>query len=253
MCKFKSGIILKNRVVLTPMFNDSHSSLLERLGIEDTSENAMRIFVRVELTPPDNDRSTDPKTWKYIVDQDIKPDWYETDSKRYENEFREKVENWVKDETVIMAGKSWLLIKKDESGTYFLLNGTLEKLKFGESNNYTESFIRTKLNEGDLAKELKEEFGDRIVPIRTNLMSLDGLKDYGTTDGDTLAIPNLDLYRECREKISSVDDWWWLPTPNSTPSGYGTRCVQCVGSDGGVGYDVYGCSGGVRPFCILKS
>ena len=36
MCNFKSGIILKNRVVLAPEGNESHSDLLESLGIEDT-------------------------------------------------------------------------------------------------------------------------------------------------------------------------------------------------------------------------
>ena len=35
MCKFKSGIIFKNRVVLTPEGNESHSDLLDSLGIED--------------------------------------------------------------------------------------------------------------------------------------------------------------------------------------------------------------------------
>lgn len=35
MCNFKSGIILKNKVVLAPEGNESHSGLLERLGIEE--------------------------------------------------------------------------------------------------------------------------------------------------------------------------------------------------------------------------
>jgi hypothetical protein len=39
MCKFKSGIILKNRVVLAPENNDNHSNLLESLGIEDNDMN----------------------------------------------------------------------------------------------------------------------------------------------------------------------------------------------------------------------
>ena len=35
MCNFKSGIILKNRVVLAPEGNESHSDLLESLEIYD--------------------------------------------------------------------------------------------------------------------------------------------------------------------------------------------------------------------------
>lgn len=31
MCKFKSGVIFKNKVVLAPMYNDSPSTLLRTL------------------------------------------------------------------------------------------------------------------------------------------------------------------------------------------------------------------------------
>ena len=39
MCEFKSGIIFKNRVELAPLENESHSSLLEKLDIEDNEFN----------------------------------------------------------------------------------------------------------------------------------------------------------------------------------------------------------------------
>lgn len=253
MCRFKSGIILKNKVVVTPMINDSHSALLRSLGIEDSYQNATRTFVRAELVPNDDDRATDPKGWKYVVDQDIVPGWYEEDPERYENEFRTAVEEWVNKNTVVMVGKSWTAIKNDERGTYFLLNGTLERTEFGGTNNYAESYIRRNLSEGNLTLDLKKEFGDRLVPITTNLLSLDGLKDYGSVSGDILSIPTLDLYRECRENIPNADDWWWLSTPNSTPSGSGTDYVQYVCSGGRVSYCRYGCGWGIRPFFILKS
>ena len=35
MCRFKSGIILKNKIVIAPEDNESHSDLLESLGIKD--------------------------------------------------------------------------------------------------------------------------------------------------------------------------------------------------------------------------
>ena len=89
MCQFKSGIITKNGVTLAPMYNDSHSSLLETMGIADNQMNAMKVFVRAELVPPNNDKTVDVEKWKYRVDQDFVPDWYEKDSKRYEEEMRE--------------------------------------------------------------------------------------------------------------------------------------------------------------------
>ena len=74
MCQFKSGIILKGRIVLTPEGNESHSNLLESLGIEDTHLNATKKFVRAELIPPNDNKAIDVSEWRYKVDQDIVPD-----------------------------------------------------------------------------------------------------------------------------------------------------------------------------------
>ena len=258
MCNFKSGLIFKNRVVLAPEGNESHSDLLESLGIEDNHMNATKTFVRAELVPKDNNKYTDISEWKYRVDQDIVPDWYEEDPGRYEQEFRDAVKTYMKEymekrNIVSICGYNWVPIKEDEKGTYYLMDDYLEKSNFGETNNYADSYIRKNLNESDLAKELKEKFGDQLVPIETDLLSLDGLDDYGKVEGDILAIPTIDLYRECRKKITKLDNWWWLSTPDSTPSGCGSACVRCVDSDGFVYYYWYDSSGAVRPFFILKS
>lgn len=258
MCQFKSGIILKNKVVLTPEGNESHSDLLESLGIEDTHMNTAKTFVRAELIPKDGNKCTDISKWNYRVDQDIVPDWYDEDPGRYEQEFRDAVSEYMKEymekrNVVSICGYGWTAIKEDENGTYYLMDGTIEKSEFGKTNNYADSYIRKNLNESGLAKELKERFGDNLVPIETDLLSLDGLDDYGKVSGDILAIPTIDLYRECRKKITNLNTWWWLATPDSTPTGCGSDGVQFVGSDGGVGCSWYGRSRAVRPFFILKS
>lgn len=41
MCRFKSGIILKNRVVLAPKGNESHTDLLESIDMEDTTSKEL--------------------------------------------------------------------------------------------------------------------------------------------------------------------------------------------------------------------
>lgn len=254
MCRFKSGVILKNRVVLAPEGNNSHSDLLESLNIEDTHLNASKTFVRAELVPPDGNKAVDIGEWKYIVDQDITPDWYDNDPGRYEADFRAAVKEYLKDKFVVMCGHAWTPIKSDEKGTYYLLDGFIEKSTFGKNNNYAESNIRNKLVDSELAKGLRKEFGDRLVPIALDLLSLDGLDDYGIVEGDILAIPTLDLYRECRKSIPKSDNWWWLATPDSTPSGTGASYFRCVFSSGGVGCDDCGWDvRGVRPFCIIKS
>ena len=253
MCQFKSGIVFKNRVVLAPEENESHSALLESLGIEDTTENALTKFVRVELVPKDDNKATDVAEWKYIVDQDITPQWYDEDAEKYEQEFRDAVKEWLKDKFEVICGQPCNAFKKDEKGTYFILNGTLGTSEFGEDNNYETSDVREELNESDFLKALKAKFGDRLVPITTDLFSHDGLDDYGVVEGDLLAIPTFDLYRENRKSIPLIDKRYWTSTPDSTPSGYGARYVRCVGSGGCVGCGGCRCSRGVRPFFILKS
>ena len=251
MCRFKSGIITKNGVTLAPIYNDSHSKLLEAMGIEDNQINAMKMFVRAELTPPNNDKAIDVSKWKYVVDQDIVPDWYEEDAKRYEDEMREAVKDWMDKHFSVICGKSCVKIKEDEKGSYYMLTDALFDSTFGSDNNYATSNVREKLRECEFTKELEKEYGDRLVPITTNLLSMDGFDDYGVVEGDILALRTFDLNRECRKNIPNNDTWEWLATPNSTPSGYGSGDVQYVDSDGNVVCGWCGNCRAVRPFFIL--
>ena len=91
------------------------------------------------------------------------------------------------------------------------------------------------------------------MPISLDLLSLDGLDDYGTVEGDIIAIPNIDIYRRFRKEITKLDSWYWLSTPDSTPSGCGSGGVQCVSYGGCVYYDWYGLVRGVRPFFVVES
>lgn len=252
MCNFKSGIVFKNRVVLAPMYNDSHSRILENLNVEDSTVNASKMFVRAELLPNGNE-TTNVEKWKYKVDQDILPNWYEKDPERYEEEFRREVKEWMKGKFETICGKLCVKIKEDEKGTYYKTVNKLFSSEFGDDNNYATSYVREKLGKCDFANALRKEYGDRLVPITLDLRSLDGLDDYGCVEGDVLSLMNIDLYRECRKNIPNPDEWEWLSTPDSTPSGYGSGCVRYVDSGGRVGYGWYYDSMAVRPFFILKA
>lgn len=253
MCNFKSGLIFKNRVVLAPIYNESHSALLKSMNIEDTHLNASKMFVRVELIPENNDKTSDISKWRFKVDQDIVPDWYEEDQERYEEEFRNEVKNWMKNRFKTICGKLCVIIKSDENVTYYMTVDKLFSSDFGKTNNYEVSYVREKLNTSDFANALKQEFGDKLIPISTNLLSMDGLDDYGTVSGDILALRTFDLNRECRKNIPNPDEWEWLATPDSTPSGCSCDNLQCVGSGGFVDCNWCDYSGAVRPFFILKS
>lgn len=255
MCQFKSGIILKNRVVLTPEGNESHSDLLESLGIEDTHMNATKTFVRAELIPKNGDKMTDVKEWRYKVDQDIVPDWYEKDPERYKQEFRDTVKKYMeewKKKFKLICGHYWTSVQ-DGNRTYYFMNGILKRLEFGKTNNYAESYVRNDLVNSELAIDLKKEFGDNLVPISLDLTSMDGFRDYGTVEGDILAIPNIQLLMKFGENIPLIDNWYWLATPNQTPARKDSRYVLYVSSYGYVGYDGCDYDVGVRPFFILQS
>lgn len=254
MCNFKSGIILKNKVVLTPEGNESHSDLLENLGIEDNHMNAAKTFVRAELIPQNDDKMTNVREWRYKVDQDIVPDWYEKDPERYEKEFREAVEKYMEDwrkKFKFICGHYWTSVQ-DGNHTYYFMNGILKKSEFGKTNNYAESYVRNDLVNSELAEDLKKEFGDKLVPISLDLTSMDGFKDYETVEGDILAIPNIQLLMKFGENIPLIDNWYWLATPNQTSARKDSRCVLYVLSGGYVGCGDCDC-GGVRPFFILRS
>ena len=125
MCQFKSGIILKNRVVVAPEENDSHTDLLESLGIEDDYTGATKKFVRAELVPEDGEwwvsPEEHPEQWNFIVDQDIIPDWF--DKEKSEKTFREAVCTWWK-EHVLVDKK----IDKLNSGFYRLKRCEVKRL-----------------------------------------------------------------------------------------------------------------------------
>lgn len=252
MCRFKSGLIFKNRVVLAPMYNESHSRLLEREGIEDSTFNAQKVFVRAELIPKYRILS-DVDEWEYHVDQDIVPDWYGEDPGKYEKMFRGAVKDWRDENIFDICGVPCTKLKKEGGNTYYHVCVSLFDSFFGENNDYRNSDLRKSILACDFADRLKEKYGDKLVPISMGLTSLDGLHDYGSLNGDLLAIPNIDLYRECRENILYGDRSWWLSTPDSTSSGTGTFCVRCVRDDGSVVWNGirYACN--VRPFFILKN
>lgn len=257
MNNFKSGVILKDRILLAPIANDDHSYLLQKLGIENTDGNSTRDFVKVRLVPPFGDKMADIDDWEYIVDQDNTPSWYNRNSHDCKSKFTQAVKEFVEEHYIKICGHVWTPIKTDSKGTYYLLDDVLgnRRYKFGITNNYAESNVRDVIKKRSLAKELKKEFGDRIVLTTTDLLSLDGVDEYGVVEGDILSIPTLDLYRECRKRIPLLEmaGNWWLATPDSIRKySKNISYVNVVMNDGAVGYVDSTYHLAIRPYFILK-
>ena len=113
MCKLKSVIVLKDKVYCPD--HDSHQKMLEELGIEDTTENAMRRFVRCELSPKAEDNyASNISEWELKVDQDILPDWW--DSNTYRPMVEDTVREW-QSKHVIASGEADV-----RDGVYYACN-----------------------------------------------------------------------------------------------------------------------------------
>lgn len=150
-------------------------------------------------------------------------------------------------------GEAWIFLYKDGLGNACILKkSSLKEMKFGNNNNYNGCDIDKYLCNTYLP-ELERKFGkENIVEHEVDLFSLDGEDDYGAIKRK-VSLLTLDEYRKNKKAIKKhINKWFWLATPNSTPSGYGSSSVRYVGSDGGVGYDWCNSCGAVRPFLILK-
>lgn len=253
MCKMFSGILTKQGVNLAPFENQSHSNLLEKMGIEDTRFNAMKKFVRLELIPPNGAITSDIGSYIFKVDQDIVPDWYENDKSKYEQEMRDAVKEFLDSNYENICGYYWVSVKRNNK-TYYVMLGNMTIMNFGNSNNYTESDVRKYLGDNELLKKLKDKFSNKLLPIELDLTSMNGFKDYGSISEDYLSIMNIDILRDLGEKFPLTEKPYWLATPNQTPKRQDGSCVHVVNSFGLVDYCVCGWSElGVRPFFITES
>ena len=155
---------------------------------------------------------------------------------------------------------------KDKDGEeyillYFLPNGdavvltknSLKSMKFGSNNNYNGCNIDKYLCEEYLS-ELERKFGkNNIVEHEVDLLSLDGEDDYGKITRK-VSLLTLDEYRHNKKAIKNyINEWFWLCTPDSTPSGFSSYYVQYVNSYGNVDYDWYDYCTAVRPRFVLSS
>ena len=145
---------------------------------------------------------------------------------------------------------------------YYLPNGdavvlrknSLTSMKFSNNNNnYNGSNIDKYLCDTYLS-ELERKFGkDNIVEHEVDLLSLDGEDDYGKITRK-VSIPTLDEYRHNKKTIKNyIKEWFWLCTPDSTPSGCGSDGVRYVSSGGDVCFDWFDDCVAVRPRFVLKS
>lgn len=157
-------------------------------------------------------------------------------------------------------------IFKDKDGDeyillYYLSNGdaavfkkdSLKDMDFGDNNDYKGCNIDKYLC-NEYLPQLERKFGsNNIVGHEVDLLSLDGEDDYGKITR-MVSLLTLDEYRHSKKAIKGyINNWFWLCTPDSTPSGYSSDGVCFVFLDGSVSFNWYGSYKAVHPRFVLKS
>ncbi len=78
MCNFASFIVERSGTVHWCAGTDNHHEILSRAGIDDSrSEFAYRGWAKVEVIPPDLDRTRPVSEWSFRIDEVTTPDWFE--------------------------------------------------------------------------------------------------------------------------------------------------------------------------------
>lgn len=151
-------------------------------------------------------------------------------------------------------GEEYILLRFLSNGDAVVLKkDSLKEMQFGSNNNYNGSNIDNYLCKEYLL-ELERKFGNNnIVEHEVDLLSLDGEDDYGKITRK-VSILTIDDYRHNKKAIKNhINKWFWLCTPDSTPSGYGSGCVRYVDSGGDVCCVWFNDCGAVRPRFVLAS
>lgn len=158
-------------------------------------------------------------------------------------------------ERFYFAGVEWIKLEDLEDGAKCIAANNIEFMEFDQENknDWKGSTLRKYLH-NEFFNYLKKQGAELedFLTITSELISDDGLKDYGTSE-DKIALITCDDYRKYRNHIPTTDGWWWTITPWSCdPSNsYSVRVVITSGAL----YHNRACGGGygVRPLIKLNN
>ncbi len=160
------------------------------------------------------------------------------------------------EETCRIGEREFIVLGEMCGGIALALNGYIAKVRFGDNNNFADenNVIRKELLKFE--EEMKALVGaDNLIKHTVDLTANDGMKDYGSVELEA-SVMTTDLRRKFAYTMDKfkTGEFEWLANAYSTPAHNDKAWVMCVSPFGYIGYchcDYY--SGGVRPFCILKS
>lgn len=152
-------------------------------------------------------------------------------------------------------GRFIVLEQKEDCTGVITENLYREDVKFDDDcTEYRKSSLR-ELCEGEILNEFSEEFGaENICTNEAGLVTVDGQEVFGKILTKVRPL-TFDEAREYNDLLANKDlpDWYWTCTPWSTKGRGWEYSVAVVSPSGGISYNDYSYSRGVRPVCILKS
>ena len=164
------------------------------------------------------------------------------------------IKEYHQGERFIYGKKNCMVLEHMYDGTLCMVLDEDFESKFGETNNFSESELRKKLN-GEYLDEWVTNGADRasFVLMQVDLTANDGLKDYSSCKC-FLAPRTCDQYRKYRYLIPNPKrNWEWTATAYSTKeNGYSNLAYQATGTGAFSNSNVNSASG-ARPLFKLNS
>lgn len=156
-----------------------------------------------------------------------------------------------------IADQEFIVLESFMNGTSAVIRKDLlpRNRQFGNDADWKTSSLRSWLNNRYYQDIVSAVGAENVIQFRRNLISMDGLDDYGSCE-DYISLLSVDEYRRYHRLLGvrpNYTNWWWLCSPFSTPDGGYSRSVCCVSSDGFVYCNDCVGSSGVRPFFLLNS
>ena len=77
MCNFASGILDKTTAYYLETSN-SHTDIIKHYDLREMCPDGITVnILKFEITPPEDNQKAPLAEWNYVVDQDLRPDWFE--------------------------------------------------------------------------------------------------------------------------------------------------------------------------------
>ena len=166
----------------------------------------------------------------------------------------ETIKDYYQGEHFVYGKKNCMVLEHMDDGTLCMVLDEDFESKFGETNNFSESELRKKLN-GEYLDEWVKDGADRasFVLMQVDLTANDGLKNYGICEC-LLAPRTCDQHRKYRYLIPNPKgNWEWTATAYSTKDNNCSFRTYLVAATGSLGYSVYvDIAFGVRPLFKLN-